>query len=414
MPTSTGGTWQCTFADEFDGQALDRTKWAPQRTEASGFTSGKTACFVDSPDNISVSNGTLKLTARKEAQEFSCKDPWGHFNTRYTSGMVSTWGGRFSQTYGRFEVRAKMPAAKVPGLQTSLWLWPVDDTKYGAWPNSGEIDIAEVYSRYPDRAIPYIHHNNEANDPNKTKTDCLISDIAAFHKYAVEWTASTIKIIYDDQTCLINTWDPASPQQKPQPFDHPFMIALTQALGIAGNDFDPATTPLPATTEIDYVRVWAETSTQASAPVTVPVTPPSGGSGPSGGGGSTGGGSGAAGDSTAPSASVSGEKAQKLGEKVSVEVNCSTETCAATLDGKVRVRGARAAKTYKLKQVSKAIPQDGTRKQKLELKLSKEVRDAARKALTKGEKVTVALTIVAADAVGNRTTKQRTVKLKLR
>jgi hypothetical protein len=41
-----------------------------------------------------------------------------------------------------------------------------------------------------------------------------------------------------------------------QPFDQPFMVVLTQALGITTNEFDPATTPLPATTQVDYVRVW--------------------------------------------------------------------------------------------------------------------------------------------------------------
>jgi hypothetical protein len=43
---------------------------------------------------------------------------------------------------------------------------------------------------------------------------------------------------------------------KPQPFDQPFFVALTQALGQNGNAFDPNTTPLPATTQVDHVRVW--------------------------------------------------------------------------------------------------------------------------------------------------------------
>jgi hypothetical protein len=73
----------------------------------------------------------------------------------------------------------------------------------------------------------------------------------------VEWTASTIKIAYDGKTCLIDDWQPAWPLVKPQPFDQPFLIALTQALGIGGNAFDPATTPLPATTSVDYVHVWS-------------------------------------------------------------------------------------------------------------------------------------------------------------
>jgi beta-glucanase (GH16 family) len=93
---STGGTWQCTFDDEFGGSALDTSKWIAQQTANSGFTSGLTACFVASRNNISVSNGTLNLTARKEAAPFTCTDPFGNFTTRYTSGMVSTYG-RFGQ-----------------------------------------------------------------------------------------------------------------------------------------------------------------------------------------------------------------------------------------------------------------------------------------------------------------------------
>lgn len=252
---SSGVPWTCTFDDEFGGTSLDGSKWIAQETANSGFTSGLTACFVNSPNNISVANGTLNLTARKEAAPFTCTDPYGNFSTRYTSGMVSTYG-RFSQAYGRFEVRAKVPAATVAGLQESFWLWPADPYKYGAWPGSGEIDIAEVYSQYADRAIPYIHYDAAAYDPNVTNTSCFISSVAAFHTYAVEWTTSTLKIVYDGQTCLVDTWNPASPLSKPQPFDQPFIVALTQALGIGTNAFDPATTPLPATTQVDYVRVW--------------------------------------------------------------------------------------------------------------------------------------------------------------
>lgn len=142
------------------------------------------------------------------------------------------------------------------GLQEALWLWPDDASKYGAWPRSGEIDIAEVYSQYADRAIPTVHYVPLTTDPNTTNYQCLIRDIGQFHRYAVEWTTQAITISYDGQTCISDTWVPMLPLLKPQPFDQPFMVALTQALGIGSNAFDPATTPLPATTQIDYVRVW--------------------------------------------------------------------------------------------------------------------------------------------------------------
>jgi hypothetical protein len=249
----TGGYWECTFSDDFDGTSLDRSKWVPQRTDQSGYLNGPAACFVDSPENVSVSGGSLRLTARREPAPIGCGPA---FTTEYTSGMVTTAMGRFSQAYGRFEIRAKVPPARVRGLQTALWLWPTDAARYGAYPGSGEIDIAEMYSLHPDRAIPYIHYRADALDPNVTNTGCMISDLSAFHTYTLEWTATSMKISYDGRTCLFDHWVPASPLTGSQPFDQPFFISLTQALGVGTNEFDPATTPLPATTTVDYVRVW--------------------------------------------------------------------------------------------------------------------------------------------------------------
>jgi beta-glucanase (GH16 family) len=253
---STGDYWRCTFTDGFNESSLDSGKWLAQRTDASGFTDGNTSCYVDDPDNVSVSAGTLKLTSREESSPFTCNDPYGDFSTRYTSGMVSTWG-RYSQTYGRFEVRAKLSPVQVKGLQTAIWLWPSDATHYGSWPASGEIDIAEMFSAYPDRAIPYIHYNPAGIDPNVTNTNCTLSDLSAFHTYAVEWEPGRISVIYDGRTCLVDEYDPASPLTGSQPFDQPFIMALTQGLGVGGNAFDPETTPLPATTQFDYVRIWS-------------------------------------------------------------------------------------------------------------------------------------------------------------
>jgi beta-glucanase (GH16 family) len=250
-----GSAWQCSFADEFSGSTLDTSHWVVQTTAQSGFHNGP-ECFVNTPDNLSVGGGTLSLTVRKEAAPFTCAAASaGSYTSQYTSGMVMT-AGLFSQTYGRFEVRAKLPAAKVKGLQESFWLWPDNPYKYGtAWPRSGEIDIAEIYHLYPDRAIPYVHYVPGVADPNVTNNYCLIDDVTKFHTYTAEWTPTTITIKYDGVTCLVDTLVAAAPLLVGQPFDQPFMVALTQALGIGSNAFD-ANTPLPATTQVDYVRIW--------------------------------------------------------------------------------------------------------------------------------------------------------------
>jgi beta-glucanase (GH16 family) len=251
-----GGSWQCTFADDFNGTSLNPSNWIAQRTETSGYANGPTACFVNDTDNISVSEGTLKLTARQETEPFTCKNPYGDFETSHTSGMVSTAEGRFSQAYGRFVFRARVSGAKTKGLHSALWLWPQDARRYGAQPASGEIDVAEIYSLYPDRAIPYIHYNLAGPDSSVTNNSCMIKNVAAFHRYAMVWNRSRIKIMYDGNTCLVHSYTPAAPLTGSQPFDQPFYVVLTQALGVGRNAFDPTKTPLPATTEVDWVRVW--------------------------------------------------------------------------------------------------------------------------------------------------------------
>jgi beta-glucanase (GH16 family) len=211
---------------------------------------------MDSPNNVSVSEGTLVLTTRKESRTFTCQvSNLIGYQTRVTSGSVTTFD-RFAQAYGRFEVRAKFTGAEAKGLQSALWLWPQDPDKYGQHPKSGEIDFAEIYNGNADHVVPYIHYNNEDADPDHT-AECAIDDFGRFHDYVVEWTPASIKISYDGVTCLDDAWTPKAPQTGRQPFDQPFIMCLTQGLGVQmTNAYEPANTPLPASTVIDYVRVY--------------------------------------------------------------------------------------------------------------------------------------------------------------
>jgi beta-glucanase (GH16 family) len=268
--------WSCTLNEDFDGSALDADVWSVQTTAGSGFGVGG-ECFVDDPDNVSVGGGNLSLTVRKEDQPHPCQKPnpgdWAnpiHFETDYTAGSVLT-DHKFSQAYGRFEIRAKMPSSTLPGLQFAFWLWPQDLTNYpvtaetGRWAN-GEIDIMEWYSTYPHHGVPFLHYahtyvqgpngNPVPDDPNLTRA-CLVGTMADWHTYTLEWTPTSIRILYDGVVCLENTsWTPSNTAM-PGPFDKPFMISLTQALGALGtaNQVNPQT-PLPATATIDYVKVW--------------------------------------------------------------------------------------------------------------------------------------------------------------
>ncbi|MGH3521853.1 MAG: glycoside hydrolase family 16 protein [Mycobacterium sp.] len=244
VPKTGGGVWTCAFSDEFNGTTLNRAMWLPQTTKGSGFSSNAQDCFMDSPNNVSVSGGDLVLTSRQEPAPFVCEDTVPR-TTQYTSGSVSTYQ-RMSVDHGRVEVRAKIISAKVQGTHTAFWLFPQDLI---GGPGRGEIDIAEVYGIYSDRAIPFIHSPLEAVDSGATNDYCMIPNIADWNTYVVEWTAQSIKIIYNGQVCLTDTLAASN-------FNKDYMVALTQGLGWPGNAFQPGITPLPAQTLVDYVRVY--------------------------------------------------------------------------------------------------------------------------------------------------------------
>jgi hypothetical protein len=246
-PLKADGTpWSCTFHDDFDGSTLDRTRWVPQTVFSSG-TADTYACYRDDPANVHVHDGMLSLTLLQLADPAPCGD--GRAPTTLQSGMVSTWH-LFSQQYGRFEARIRNTASAGPGLHEVFWLWPDDRYSTIDWPTSGEIDVSETYSAYNTLSVPFLHYGTspEVSQPGvNTAWDCTAYR-GLWNTYTVEWTPSQVTILVNGQTCLTNTTaDPA--------FQKRYIVALTQGLGTGGNAMT-AQTPIPATMDVDYVRVW--------------------------------------------------------------------------------------------------------------------------------------------------------------
>lgn len=246
-----GGWWSCTLAENFSGTTLNRKLWTPVKNKGSA----EQACMLDDPRTVAVRDGALHLTVRPVDETLVCPPRADGTSSAYASGSVSTFY-QFSQQYGRFEARIKSQATASRGLQEAFWLWPdVRYTRLLPWPQSGEIDIAEMYSQYPDIAVPFLHYGVDDNGgpvPGlNTAWDCL-APRGEFHTYVLEWTASSLTIYVDGTLCLHNTDGAASFQKR-------FIICLTQLLGIKGNAYVGATgevAALPATMEVDYVKVW--------------------------------------------------------------------------------------------------------------------------------------------------------------
>ncbi|HLY34122.1 MAG TPA: glycoside hydrolase family 16 protein [Jatrophihabitantaceae bacterium] len=282
LPKPGGGTWSCTFDDEFSQDTSLNPVWTPVLSSQTGVATGTApyrACYVNTPDNVSVNHGRLQLTVRREKQPFTCNmgiNP--SFTTYYTVGAVSTVG-TFGRMYGRFEVRAKLPDTAIKGLQETLWLWPTNDVKYAAygpaWAEpTGEIDFGEFYSAVANYDIPYLHYYLDSSTINVSTgtnvytpfqppynepgTSCTF-DYTTWNTFSVVWQPGRLSLYADSQLCLVDNYVPAGGPSSPAPFDQPFFIALSQALGVKVTGSDNATTaqtPIPSSTLVSYVRVW--------------------------------------------------------------------------------------------------------------------------------------------------------------
>ena len=250
---SDGSAYVCSFSDEFSGSALDANKWSAVTTATTGQRTG-VECDIDASNTLSVGAEVLTITARRLKRPMTCDSPFGAFDTSYTGGMITT-SRKYAQAYGRFEMRARFPQSTVAGLQSSLWMYP-QGLRYGAWPRSGEIDIAEWFSGWGSVVVPHLHYHGDWVDPYATSYRCTVTDPNAFHTYAVEWTPTSITFLYDGRTCLRDSYWLPFGLLAPAPFDQPFNLLIGNGRGV-GNNAPTSDTPFPATLEVDYVRAWS-------------------------------------------------------------------------------------------------------------------------------------------------------------
>lgn len=232
--------------DRFAGGSLDRDHWIVQDSARSGFRYGRT-CFVDSPEVLAVRRGRLVISVVEGSWRLcGVRAP---FLTRWSGAMIGT-KGHFSQAFGRFEIRAKLPTATDPGVHGGFWMYPVEHT-YGRWPASGEIDVAEWWSRDPQEVLPSLHYNGRRKAEDSGR-HCRVADPTVFHTYTLVWGRDTMRFLIDGDRCFARRWEPESPQVRPQPFDHPFSMILN--MGVTSRI--DAGVKFPARFVVDYAKAW--------------------------------------------------------------------------------------------------------------------------------------------------------------
>ena len=263
--TAFGPNWNIVWSDEFNGNSVNTNNWTYDI--GNGFESGgnwvpgwgnnEDEYYTSDTQNVFVANGYLHIAALKQPTN-------GFF---YTSGRIKSIGLYYT-TYGRIEWRAQLPWGT--GFWPALWMLP-ENSPYGGWPNSGEIDVMENNGSISNQEGGTIHFGGASGNDvyfGETYTNVGSDSVTNFHVYLLEWSTNAISWYvdghrYETQT---NWWSnvgtSTSTYAYPAPFNVPFYILMNVAIGgqYLGN---PSTNlinaSLPGQMLVDYVRVYNQT-----------------------------------------------------------------------------------------------------------------------------------------------------------
>ena len=255
---------ELVWSDEFDQDGpVSQDKWNVETIPPNNgsWWNGELQFYTDKEDNIRVEEGLLKITAKYESYE----------GKNYTSARINTQD-KFEFTYGRVEMRAKLPNWE--GMWPAFWLLGANIDEIG-WPNCGELDILEhgdyvkdSTSNDPGLISSAVHYGPQdysrqtTNVPGKIFFDTgqerfirsekiIEKPFEEYHTYSMQWAPDKIQFFIDDEMHLEFPM-----QSQHSPFDKPFFLLLNLAVGGHWTDGYVASGFTEATYEIDYVRVY--------------------------------------------------------------------------------------------------------------------------------------------------------------
>ena len=241
------------FSDEFDNEGRpDDQKWHHQVIPPNNgsWHNDELQHYTDRPENSFVNDGSLKIKAIKEQYSYNGS------TKEYTSARLNT---KFAFTYGRVEVRAKLPSNA--GTWPAIWTLGanVNETgnyfgdQYGSvgWPLCGEIDIMEQTGWDKSNTISHFHWGDlNTEEYMDTGGETTVANASSeYHIYAMEWDSESIKTYVDDTLVF------ELPNTNNKPYNHEHYLILNIAIG--GNlGGDVPSNFTEDTFEIDYVRIY--------------------------------------------------------------------------------------------------------------------------------------------------------------
>lgn len=243
---SANAGWRLVWSDEFDKPGLpDPARWAYEH----GLVRNREAQFYTTNrlENARVEDGCLVIEARR-----------GDYaeRARFTSASLTT-RGRTNWTYGRFEIRAKIPTAR--GTWPAIWMLG-SNRQRGGWPACGEIDIMEAVGHEPGTIHGTLHtaaYNHRKGNPRGARL-AVEAPGTEFHTYAADWLPDRIDLRVD-RTLLLSVPRKPDDTGAEWPFDQPFYLILNVAVGGEwGGQKGIDEAAFPQKMLVDYVRVYEQ------------------------------------------------------------------------------------------------------------------------------------------------------------
>jgi len=243
------------WSDDFDTNgAIDNTKWfhQAQLPTPGSWYNGEVQHYTNRTANAIVENGFLKIIAKKES--FTDQG----YTKQYTSARLNS---KFAFTYGRVEVRAKLPSGV--GTWPAIWMlgkninenggyWDTQGYGTTGWPACGEIDIMEHWGTNQNYVQSAMHTPSSYGGTVNLGGQTVPTASTDFHVYAMEWTPQ--KMVFSVDGVIHYTYNPPVKDNSTWPFDADQYLLLNVAIQSV---IDPNFTQ--SAMEIDYVRVYQET-----------------------------------------------------------------------------------------------------------------------------------------------------------
>ena len=246
------------WSDEFDSNeiqsATDASKWHHQTFPPSGngsWFNGEEQHYTDRVENSYVKDGFLHIVAKREN--------FTSFGTTksFTSARLNS---KFAFTYGRVNVRAKLPQGE--GTWPAIWTLGKNITETGAfwaeefgttgWPACGEIDIMEHGLGVTNHTSSAIHTPSSFGNTVNTSSQTLVDVANNFYEYSIIWSPDRIVFLVDDVPYY--TYDPDNKNSDTWPFNLDQFLLLNVAMGGIAGPIDSGFTE--GEMVIDYVRVY--------------------------------------------------------------------------------------------------------------------------------------------------------------